>query len=465
MADGFAARAAEYPDRTAVTCEGAGLTYRELAERANRLARLLIAIGVGPGDLVGLAFPRSLEMVTAMLAVTTAGAAVLPLDTGYPEERLRYLLDDARPVLVLAQDDGLPGSLALDAPDIRRALAELPGTPVTDADRPRPLTPAHPAYVIYTSGSTGRPKGVQVPHRAVGRLFTATDRQYGFGPDDVWTMFHSYAFDFSVWEIWGPLLHGARLVVVPHAVSRSSRDFLRLLVDERVTVLSQTPSAFYQLMAAEREEPELGARLALRAVTFGGEALDPARLADWYERHDEDEPMLVNMYGITETTVHVTQLALGREDCAAGSGSLIGRGIDDLRVYLLDESLALVPPGAAGEMYVAGPGLADGYVNRPGLTASRFVACPFGEPGERMYRSGDLARWTEDGCLQYLGRADDQVKIRGFRIELGEVEAAVGRYPVSRRPWSAPVRPARRPAARGVRGARRGHPSGPGRRP
>ncbi|WP_086821039.1 non-ribosomal peptide synthetase [Allokutzneria sp. NRRL B-24872] len=431
LAGQFAARAAEFPDRVALTCENEHLSYRDLAERVNRLARILIADGIGPGDLVGLAFARSAEMIIAMLAVTTAGAAYLPLDPSYPEDRLRYLVDDARPALVLADVPLpiLPDVLPLNAPDVLSALAELPGTPVTDAERVRPLTAADPAYVIYTSGSTGRPKGVLIPHSNVVRLFTATDGQYGFGPEDVWTMFHSYAFDFSVWEIWGPLLHGARLVVVPHAITRSAQDFLRLLVDERVTVLSQTPSAFYQLVAAERAEPDLGARLALRTVTFGGEALDLTRLNDWYDRHAEDAPMLVNMYGITETTVHVTQIPLVRADCTPEAGSLIGRAIDDLRVYLLDDSLALVPPGGAGEMYVAGPGVATGYVNRPGLTASRFVASPFGAPGERMYRSGDLARWTEDGSLQYLGRADDQVKIRGFRIELGEIEAALGRFP------------------------------------
>ncbi|MFF3484126.1 amino acid adenylation domain-containing protein [Streptomyces sp. NPDC002701] len=429
LAGRFAARADEHHDRIAVTYETHSLTYRELSEETNRLARWLISLGIGPGDLVALALPRSVDMVTAMLAVVTAGAAYLPLDTTYPQERLRALHDDARPALVLSHDDVLPGAKSLLAEDTRRAIARHPATPVTDADRIRPLTPAHPAYVIYTSGSTGRPKGVLVPHHNVVRLFAATDRQYGFRPDDVWTMFHSYAFDFSVWEIWGPLLHGARLVVVPHSVTRSTPDFLRLLVDEQVTVLSQTPSAFYQLMDAERQDPDLGARLALRTVTFGGEALDLTRLNDWYDRHPEDAPTLVNMYGITETTVHVTQLALDRNDCVPGAGGLIGHGLDDLRVYLLDESLAPVPPGATGEMYVAGPGVADGYLNRPALTATRFVACPYGNPGERMYRSGDLARWTDDGSLQYLGRADDQVKIRGFRIELGEIESAVGHHP------------------------------------
>ncbi|RSN45183.1 hypothetical protein DMC64_20305 [Amycolatopsis sp. WAC 04197] len=422
-------RAAEHPDRIAITCDGDSLTYRELTESANRLARLLIANGVGPGDLVGLAFPRSLELITAMLGVITSGAAYLPLDTAYPAERIAYLIEDAGPAAILATDTALPGAVSLHDEDVRNEIAKLSEAPVADAERVRPLTPEDPAYVIYTSGSTGAPKGVVIPHQNVVRLFSSTRRQYGFHHDDVWTMFHSFAFDFSVWEIWGPLLHGARLVVVPHAVTRSSPDFLRLLVEERVTILSQTPSAFYQLIEADRQDPGLGARLALRAVTFGGEALDLTRLEDWYDRHPEDSPLLINMYGITETTVHVTQLPLGRADCAPGTGSLIGRALDDLRVYLLDAEGSLVPQGMPGEIHVAGAGLAAGYLNRPELTEARFVPCPFGVTGERMYRSGDLARWTDDGCLQYLGRADDQVKIRGFRIEPGEVEAALGRYP------------------------------------
>ncbi|WP_344097895.1 amino acid adenylation domain-containing protein, partial [Streptomyces stramineus] len=283
----------------------------------------------------------------------------------------------------------------------------------------------------YTSGSTGRPKGVPVTHHNVARLFSATDHWFGFDDSDVWTLFHSYAFDFSVWEMWGALLHGGRLVVVPHLVSRDPGAFLRLLAGERVTVLNQTPSAFYQLMAADKENP--GTELALRYVVFGGEALEPARLADWYERHADDAPTLVNMYGITETTVHVSYIALDRAKAAAGAASTIGVNIPDLRVYVLDEHLQPLPPGVTGEMYVAGEGLAHGYLGRHALTAERFVADPFahlfGERGSRMYRSGDLARRRADGNLDYFGRADHQVKIRGFRIELGEIEGVLADHP------------------------------------
>ncbi|MEU1661982.1 amino acid adenylation domain-containing protein, partial [Streptomyces griseofuscus] len=283
--------------------------------------------------------------------------------------------------------------------------------------------------VIYTSGSTGRPKGVVVEHRSVVRLFGATESWFGFGSQDVWTLFHSYAFDFSVWELWGPLLHGGRLVVVPFEVSRSAGEFLGLLVREGVTVLNQTPSAFYQLMQADRDDPAVGDGLALRYVVFGGEALDLGRLASWYERRGESGPTLVNMYGITETTVHVTHLPLDAEKCVTGAGSGIGEGIPDLRLYVLDSGLCPVPVGVAGELYVAGAGLARGYLNRAGLTAERFVADPFGVSGSRMYRTGDLVRWSAEGQLEYLGRIDDQVKVRGFRIELGEIESVLAGHP------------------------------------
>ncbi|MEU3831006.1 amino acid adenylation domain-containing protein, partial [Streptomyces sp. NPDC029080] len=287
--------------------------------------------------------------------------------------------------------------------------------------------PHHPAYVIYTSGSTGRPKGVVNTHHNVVRLFDATRRWFDFGPDDVWTLFHSYAFDFSVWELWGALLHGGRLVVVSYEVSRTPGAFLDLLAEHGVTVLNQTPSAFHQLAQADASGPR---RLALRLVVFGGEALRLSRLADWYRRHPDDAPVLVNMYGITETTVHVTYQPLTRELVTGAAASVIGTGIPDLRTYVLDGALRLVPPGVVGELYVAGAGVARGYLGRPGLTAERFVADPYApEPGARMYRTGDLVRWNADGELEFVGRADHQVKIRGFRIEPGEIEAVLAGHP------------------------------------
>ncbi|MFE5588264.1 amino acid adenylation domain-containing protein, partial [Kitasatospora sp. NPDC056531] len=412
------------PAAVALTDGENTLTYGELNARANRLAHALIDRGAGPEQLVALALPHSAELVVAVLAVLKAGAAYVPVDPRYPEARIAYLLEDSRPALLLttAQFDGLPGAERVDR--LLLDAVDLDGLPDTD---PRiPVDPGQAAYVIYTSGSTGNPKGVVVPHRNVVRLFGATDALFGFSAEDVWTLFHSYAFDFSVWELWGPLLHGGRLVVVDHETSRSPSRFLELLARERVTVLNQTPSAFYQLMQADQEAPETGRSLALRTVVFGGEALEPARLASWYERHAEDTPRLVNMYGITETTVHVTYAALGASGTAAGR---IGTAIPDLRAYVLDAGLRPVVPGVVGELSVAGAGLARGYLNRAGLTAGRFVACPFGQAGARMYRSGDLVRRRADGALEYVGRADDQVKVRGFRIEPGEIEAVLAARP------------------------------------
>ncbi|MFB7455034.1 amino acid adenylation domain-containing protein [Streptomyces sp. NPDC056188] len=425
--------AAEHPERTAVVSDGLGHSYREINARANRLARTLIERGAGPERFVALALPRSAEMVVALLAVLKAGAAYLPLDPAYPAERIAFMLADAAPDLVLTDTahaprlpdtEGVP-VLAVDDARTAAELAARATDDVTDAERAAPLDGRHPAYMIYTSGSTGRPKGVVVPHRNVLRLFTATEQWFGFGPEDVWTLFHSYAFDFSVWEIWGPLLHGGRLVVVPHEVSRSPVEFLRLLADERVTVLNQTPSAFYQLTQADEEHPGAGGAPALRFVIFGGEALDPRRLERWYARHPDDAPVLVNMYGITETTVHVSHAALDRSTADGRPGSVIGSPIPDLGIHLLDGALRPVPPGVAAEMYVSGDGLARGYHGRPDLTSHRFVADPFGPPGSLMYRTGDVARRTADGELEFVGRADQQVKIRGFRIEPGEIEAVV----------------------------------------
>ncbi|MEU9222756.1 AMP-binding protein, partial [Streptomyces sp. NPDC048376] len=308
----FEARVAQGPERTAVVCGGESLSYGELDARAERLAHVLMGRGVGPGDFVALALPRSVELVVAVLGVLKAGAAYVPVDPAYPVDRIAYTVEDCAPaVLVTVSEvaERVPAAgprLVLDDPVV---VAELAGMPVAGSAGCRVgLVPEQAAYVIYTSGSTGRPKGVVVAHRNVVRLFEATDGWFGFGPDDVWTLFHSFAFDFSVWELWGALLYGGRLVVVPHEVSRSPGDFLDLLVRERVTVLNQTPSAFHQLSQADAERP--GADLALRYVVFGGEALEPSRLADWFARRGERSPVLVNMYGITETTVHVTYLPM-----------------------------------------------------------------------------------------------------------------------------------------------------------
>ncbi|QDQ09713.1 non-ribosomal peptide synthetase [Streptomyces spectabilis] len=419
--------AAVRPDAVAVEFEDCRVSYGELNARANRLARHLRGLGVGPDVLVALCLPRSEHLVVAVLAVLKAGGAYVPVDPASPADRLAHILADSAP-RVLVTDGVLPEGLAvpsLPVVDVRADADQWAARAADDLSVPD-LTPSAMAYVIYTSGSTGVPKGVVVEHRNVVRLFTSTDDWFRFGERDVWALFHSFAFDFSVWEIWGALLHGGRLVVVPQAVTRSPEDFYRLLCEAGVTVLNQTPSAFRQLIAAQGEDAEPH---AVRVVVFGGEALEVASLKPWLRRPVNKSTQLVNMYGITETTVHVTYHPLTEADLDRPV-SPIGRRIPDLRTYVLDPHGRPAPIGAVGELYVGGEGVARGYLNRPELTAERFLDDPFRkEPGARMYRSGDLARWLPDGSLEYLGRNDDQVKIRGFRIELGEIEARLAEHP------------------------------------
>ncbi|MCO1657046.1 non-ribosomal peptide synthetase [Pseudonocardia humida] len=429
----FAAQVRRTPRAAAVGAGADRLSYAELDARANRLARMLIGRDVGPGDLVALVLPRAPELLVGTLGVLAAGAAYLPLDPDLPPERMRALLADAGPAAVVATGEttaAVPadaGPIVLDDPGTAAALAALDPGAVTDAERTRPLRPADAAYVIYTSGSTGAPKGVVVEHRNVLALLEAARDVVEPRPDDVWTLFHSAAFDFSVWEIWGALAHGARVQVVPRPVTRSPEDFVDLLVAAGATVLNQTPSAF-----AEVGPAILGRRVAgrpvppLRAVVFGGEALDPSTLREWLAAHGPDGPRMVNMYGITETTVHVTRTTL--DPAAARSPrSVIGRGLPGFEVHLLDAALRPVPPGVVGELYLGGPQVTCGYLHRPGLTAARFVADPV-RPGARLYRSGDTAR-LRDGQLEYVGRGDDQLKVRGFRIEPAEIVAALLGHP------------------------------------
>ena len=354
----------------------------------------------------------------SLLAILKAGGAYVPIDPTYPSERIAFTLQDCGTQLVLTEAhllDDLPAynGQYLFVSDDRRGI--YPATnPVTAT------TAQHLAYVIYTSGSTGQPKGALITHANVWRLFAATDAWFGFNAGDVWSLFHSFAFDFSVWEMWGALLYGGRLVIVPYQVSRDPSAFYHLLCAQGVTVLNQTPSAFRQLIAVSTQvrQPH-----ALRTVIFGGEALEFERLRPWFAQHGDTRPQLVNMYGITETTVHVTYQPITAGDLDQAQGrSRIGQPLLDLQLYILDVQAQPVPIGVAGELYVAGAGLARGYLNRPELTAARFIHHP--QLG-RLYKTGDLCRWLADGNIEYLGRTDFQVKIRGFRIELGEIEQAL----------------------------------------
>jgi amino acid adenylation domain-containing protein len=426
------------------------LTYRELNERANQLAHYLQALGVAPNRLVGLCMERSIEMVIAFLAILKAGGAYVPLDPVYPVERLDFMVQDTQMDIVVTQEafvdlfDAAGGGLrhqdrvklvSLDGQAQRVIAHQSKENPISE------VTPDNLAYIIYTSGSTGKPKGVLVNHYNVVRLFEGTEQWYGFDENDVWTLFHSYAFDFSVWELWGALIYGGRLVVIPYQASRSPEAFYKLLLREQVTVLNQTPSAFRQLIQAEEAIFGEGAAIvvttSLRYVIFGGEALELQSLRPWFERHGDQKPQLVNMYGITETTVHVTYRPISLDDLAnVGEKSVIGHPIPDLELYILDQNRQPVPIGVTGEMYVGGAGVSLGYLNRPELTEDRFIRHPFSDnKNARLYKSGDLARFLTNKAyadagrdVEYQGRIDHQVKIRGFRIELGEIEATLAQH-------------------------------------
>ncbi len=428
----FEEQAERTPTAVAVVLDEEQLTYRELNERANQLAHYLQERGIGAESLVGICLNRSIEMVVGLLGILKAGGAYVPLDPAYPPERLSFMLEDAAVSVLLTEEsllERLPAHTAEVCLD--RDWQKIAQHRCENAENRAGAE--NLAYVIYTSGSTGRPKGVLVTHYNVVRLFQATDHWFNFDSRDVWTLFHSSAFDFSVWEMWGALLYGGRLVVVPYWVSRSPVAFYHLLLKEQVTVLNQTPSAFRQLMQAEQSVGqsvgEQAEELALRLVIFGGEALELQSLRSWFERHGEERPELVNMYGITETTVHVTYRPLRMEDVERCSGSVIGRPIPDLEVYILDKHGEVVPVGVGGEIHVGGAGLARGYLKREELSRERFIANRLSaEGGGRLYRTGDRGRHLADGEIEYLGRIDDQVKIRGFRIELGEIESVISQH-------------------------------------
>ncbi|MFF7566135.1 non-ribosomal peptide synthase/polyketide synthase, partial [Streptomyces pseudovenezuelae] len=425
-----AGRAVARPDAVALVCGERRLTYGGLMERANRLAHRLRDAGVGAESVVGLCLDRGVDTVVAMLAVWQAGGAWLSLDPQYPAERLEFMLTDSRAALVVTQahhacvlPDGVAPLLVLDDPATAAAISAGPRTAHGVTPHPEQL-----AYVIYTSGSTGRPKAVQVAHASVIRLFEAADASDALtlAPESVWSVSHSFAFDFSVWEVWAPLTRGARSVVVPMDRVREPWRLREVLAAEGVTHLSATPELFRQLSEAVEPGRELP---ALAFVVFGGDALQRPHLARWSAAHGLDTPALVNMYGITETTVHVTHHRIGAADLEGDPGLPVGQGLPGWRVYVLDEHLHPVPVGVPGELYIGGAGVARGYGGRAALTAERFLADPFAGDGSRMYRSGDRARRLPDGVLEFAGRGDKQVKVRGFRIEPGEIEARLTAHP------------------------------------
>jgi tyrocidine synthetase-3 len=403
------------PDATAVIFEEQQLTYQELNQKANGLAHVLREKGVKPDSIVGIMVHRSLEMIIGILGILKAGGAYLPIDPEYPAERISYMLKDSGTELLLTQTglhaENLFGKTIIDIQN--QEIYQNQSANLNKINTAKDL-----AYIIYTSGTTGQPKGSMIEHRNVVRLLFNERFQFDFNENDVWTMFHSYCFDFSVWEMYGALLYGGKLVVVTKSTSRDPKEYLKLLEKEKVTVLNQIPTVFYNLI---EEMPESSSILKLRYVIFGGEALQPIMLKKWHQ--DYPDTKLINMYGITETTVHVTYKEIAENEINSNISN-IGRPIPTLTTYILDRNLKLLPVGVIGELYVGGEGLGRGYLNRPELTAARFLPNPL-VPGERIYKSGDLAKRLPNGEMEYLGRGDHQVKIRGHRIELGEIELSL----------------------------------------
>jgi amino acid adenylation domain-containing protein len=408
------------PDRVAVQFQDRHLTYEGLNREANRLAHYLQTLGVGPEVRVGIYLERSIEMLTGILAILKAGGAYVPLEPRYPAERIAHIISETQ-VRVLVTDSssveplhGYVGT-SIDLAVDREILSRL-----SDANPNSPVVCSNLAYVMFTSGSTGRPKGVAITHANVVRLLEVTRDKLSFDSSDVWSFFHSHAFDFSVWEIWGALASGARLLIVTYVESRSPETFYALLEAHRVTILNQTPTAFRELLEIDRQQ--MGS-LALKVVIFGGETLDPGILLAWSKIHSEVR--LVNMYGITETTVHSTLHLLTQKEIG-NRCSPIGLELSGLKIYILGETLRPVESGEVGEIYISGSGLARCYIGHPDRTAERFIADPFSiQPGSRMYRTGDLGRRAHDGTIEFHGRTDDQIKIRGHRVELREIEAVL----------------------------------------
>ncbi len=429
ITDGFARQVAGRPGAVAVLTDRESLTYAELNARANRLARLIAERGAGPETIVATALPRSPELVVAMLAVLKSGAACLAIDPEQYSARTEYMLSDARTRLiitdeVLAWGDGIPRLYLDEAGSQDQHLSRA------DPD-PGLVRPDGLAYLSYVGGPGGQPAGVAVTHRGVVSLFAGARAWSAFGPDDVWAWCESPACDMSVWQVWGALLHGGRLVVAPGRVVRSPDALWDLVLCDSVTVLSLTPSLFYELAGAAEACLRRGVGPAPRMVVFGGEELDLGRLAGWYPQQMPHAPAMVNTYGVTETTAVISYLQVTEELAHQGATATrraVGRPLDGVRVYVLGPGNNPMPAGAAGEVYVAGAVVARGYHGNPALTAGRFVADPFGPPGSRMYRTGDLGRYDQAGRLELISRTDTRLRIRGFGVELAEIEAALLRH-------------------------------------
>ncbi|QTA91520.1 non-ribosomal peptide synthetase [Desulfonema magnum] len=429
ISDLFEEQAEETPDNIAVVFKETRLKYWELNKQSNGLAWYLKEThDVRPGEFIAVILDRTEQMISVLLGILKAGAAYVPIDPCYPHERIRYILEDSGCRIILTETE-YESLVSEQLCDTTRESKKVINIRTIDAgkteDLPSISAPDNPAYVIYTSGSTGQPKGCVITHRNVVRLMKNDRFHFEFGPDDVWVVAHSFCFDFSVWEMYGALLYGGKVIVATHEDVQDPQLFLQLIRKHRVSLLNQTPAAFYNLIEAEADEAQHDLDDHLRYVIFGGDKLNPIYLQSWAERYPLETIRLVNMYGITETTVHVTYGLLSREHIfEPGGASPIGIPLPETRVYVCDEQMNLQPVGVPGELYVGGTGVSQGYLNRDALTARRFVKDPF-KPGDTLYRTGDVGRWINDGTLEFFGRNDDQVQIRGYRVELGEIETCL----------------------------------------
>lgn len=419
----FEEQALSTPENVAIKFKNASMTYRELNEKSNQVAHFLRNLGIKSNDVIGLRLNKSLEMIVGILGILKAGGCYLPIDLSYPQERVSFMLKDSSAKLFLTnnahkEDLEIPIDMYLLDINSKNEIYNNNSDNLECINNPDDLI-----YIIYTSGSTGTPKGVMLKHRNIVRLIKNDKFQFDFNENDVWTMFHSVAFDFSVWELYACLLYGSKLILVPETTAKDANKFLQLLRDEKVTVLNQTPTYFYNLL--DRELLNEHSDLSVRYIIFGGEALKPNLVKPWKDKYPFTR--IINMYGITETTVHVTYKEL-LEDDLLSPNSNIGKPIPTLKVYVMDQNLHILPYGVEGEMCVSGLGVCKGYLNRPELNKDRFVINPYNS-NEILYRSADDAYLTPDGDLHYLGRIDNQVKIRGFRVETGEIETKLLRHP------------------------------------
>lgn len=423
----FREMVSKYGNKTAVYYNNEEISYKRLEQKSNKLSQYINRFLNNEKGFIGVCMERSIDMIVSILAILKSNCAYVPLDPDAPKERLEFIVRDAGLKLLIGNKENLHNIFNIsETPivDIQDKQKEI--LKESDADLTLDREPMSNAYMIYTSGSTGNPKGVIVSDYNVLRLFNNTENLYNFSSKDVWTMFHSVAFDFSVWEIWGALLYGGELVVVPYKTSRMPASFLQLLIDHKVTILNQTPSAFRQLLQCDTIfDKKTIDKMNLRYIIFGGEALDFGILEHWMNIYGDESPQLVNMYGITETTVHVTYEVLNRNKIKNKYQSIIGVPIKDLQIYILDRQMRIVPDGVIGEMYVGGAGVSKGYWNRDELTLQRFIQNPFTGQRNILYKTGDLACRHINGDLEYIGRNDGQVKIKGFRIELNEIQEKI----------------------------------------